>query len=84
MTDEQLVEQFQGGDDAAFTTLYERYAEPIRRYSELRVGADLADDCCQLVFKNVFEHRAELNPAKAFRPLIYATAHRQAMYMLGR
>ena len=54
--DTDLVTRAKRGDQAAFTQIYERYANAIYRYIYFRVGeADLAEDLQADVFLRMFE-----------------------------
>lgn len=71
-TDEDLVKKLQDGDDHAFEILYDRYFDPIFRYTMRRVGHyQTAEDLVSHVFMKAFGARKKLKINSTFKAWIY-------------
>src|ERR1044072_5855681 len=83
--DDALAGRAAGGDDEAFTALYERYYGPLLRYtpSILRDAAD-ARDATQNALENAFRALPERDPGRPLRPWLYKIAHNEAISIMRR
>ena len=78
-TDEELMSAYVGGDDAAFRTLYERYAGPLTRAVYARVGnQDVARDIVQDAFVRFHNARNDFKVGARVRPWLYTIAFNRA------
>lgn len=78
MTDEELMAQFQAGDDGAFERLYERYKRPIYHYVYRRVGHDgRAEELAQEVFLGLVRARGSWRQEASFKTYLYRIALNQ-------
>lgn len=79
------MERFCQGDSAAFDSLYQRYAGPLRGYL-LRIVAvaATADDLVQLTFISVVRSRGRFIAGSRVRPWLYAIATNAARDQLRR
>jgi RNA polymerase sigma-70 factor (ECF subfamily) len=64
--DARLVQRARGGDDLAFTSLYERYARFIHGVLLARAAASDVDDLVQDVFLTAWKNLAKLRDPAAF------------------
>lgn len=81
-TDEQLLEQFVAGDQAAFTEFHGRHSPQIIHYLTTRYfrGDEmLAEDCAQQAFFKLVETAADLDLTQPVRPWLYSVASRCAI-----
>lgn len=84
-SDEALMERFCSGDAAAFDSLYQRYAGPLRGYLLRMAGsAAAADDLVQLTFVSVVRSRGRFLAGSRVRPWLYAIATNAARDQLRR
>src|SRR3954454_15915914 len=65
VSDEMLVARLRGGDPAAGETLCSRHHEPLMRYLQRLVGADVAEELFQQTWLSVLDHIDRFNPAAA-------------------
>jgi RNA polymerase sigma-70 factor, ECF subfamily len=78
MSDEELMVQFQEGDDAAFEPLYERYKRPIFQFVFRRVGhPGRAEEITQEVFLGIIRTRGSWRQESSFKTFIYRIATNQ-------
>lgn len=73
-----LVRRAQGGDRAAFGTLYAGFARVVHGILLARCGRDAADDLTQDVFMHAYERLPELREAAAFPGWLCAAARNAA------
>lgn len=76
-TDEQLLTDFVGGDQAAFTELHDRYASILHSYLSTRYfGGDemLAEDAAQQAFLKLAQSAADLDLDEPVRPWLFSVA----------
>lgn len=72
LSDEELMEAYQQGDDAAFAALYRRHAEKIYGFLMNRLrDRPFADDVFQAVFMKLHATRAHYDPAFPFLPWLF-------------
>jgi RNA polymerase sigma-70 factor (ECF subfamily) len=81
VSDESLVAQYrQSGDRALFETLMRRYEREIYSYLRRYIGnAEMAEDAFQGTFLQVHLKCHQFDPARRFRPWLYAIATNQAI-----
>jgi RNA polymerase sigma-70 factor (ECF subfamily) len=78
MTDEELMTAFQGGDDAAFEQLYNRYTRPIFQYIYRRMGsAARSEELTQEVFLGLIRSRGSWRMEASFKTYLYRIAFNQ-------
>ncbi len=74
-SDEELMQRYQEGEEAAFVSLFARYAGPIYRYFLHRTGhPDLALDCAQATWLKLHRARLSYRRNERVRPWLYAIA----------
>lgn len=80
MTDEQLLAEAANGDRNAFQTLYERYRDPIFRFTYRLLGsAEAAEDVAHDCFLSLMQYPGRFDPSRAsLRTYIYAAARNLA------
>jgi RNA polymerase sigma-70 factor (ECF subfamily) len=80
LTDERLLAAAAAGDTAAFQILYERYRDPIFRFTFRLLGsAEAAEDVTHDCFLSLIKEPSRFDPARAsLRTYIYAAARNQA------
>lgn len=75
LTDYQLVERLQRGEDAAFDELLSRYKRPVLNFSYRLLGdASEADDVAQEVFVRVYQRIGDYEPRGKFSTWLFALA----------
>ena len=80
LTDFQVVERIQSGDDSAFDELMRRYKRPVVNFVYRMLGdAGDADDVAQEVFVRVFRHIGEYQPRTKFSTWLFALARNAAL-----
>ncbi len=73
--DVTLMLAFQNGDEAAFDSLFRRYAVDLRRYFWRATGNDAAgEELVQETFLKIHRYKASYEPRAAFRTYLYAVA----------
>jgi RNA polymerase sigma-70 factor (ECF subfamily) len=78
--EDKLVRDFQGGDDLAFVTLYNRYKHSIYIFcSKMLLNSEAAKDCVQEVFLRVYERREQLKQPERFSSWLFAIARNQCL-----
>ena len=76
LTDLQLVERLQSGEEAAFDELMCRYKRPIVNFCYRLLGnAEDADDVAQEVFVCVYQRIGDFKPHGKFSTWLFALAH---------
>jgi RNA polymerase sigma-70 factor (ECF subfamily) len=73
-TDEELGRRLQTGDPRALQALMQRYRRPLHGYLHRMVGPTDADDLFQETFLRVLRAIDRYDPARRFRPWLYAIA----------
>jgi RNA polymerase sigma factor (sigma-70 family) len=83
--DEALAGRAASGNDAAFTTLYERYYGPLLGYTRsiLRDAED-ARDATQNALENAFRALPNRDKSLPLRPWLYKIAHNEAITIMRR
>lgn len=86
VSDESLIAQYcQTGDRHLYETLIRRYEREIYNYLRRYIGnAELAEDAFQGTFLQVHLKCRQFDPARRFRPWLYAIATNQAIDMQRR
>lgn len=86
LTDEGLLEQARGGDEAAFLSLYERYRAAVYRFAFRLLGsAALAEDVAHDCFLSLLKQPQLFDPARAsLRTYLYAAARNLALKQFRR
>lgn len=81
VSDESLIAQYrQSGDRGLYETLMRRYEREIYSYLRRYIGnAELAEDAFQGTFLQVHLKCHQFDPARRFRPWLYAIATNQAI-----
>jgi RNA polymerase sigma-70 factor (ECF subfamily) len=81
VSDESLIAQYrESGDRGLFETLIRRYEREIFSYLRRYVGnAEMAEDAFQGTFLQVHLKCQQFDPARRFRPWLYAIATNQAI-----
>jgi RNA polymerase sigma-70 factor (ECF subfamily) len=76
LTDSELAERLQRGEDAAFDELLARFKRPVLNfaYRLLNDAAD-ADDIAQEVFVRVYQRIGSYRPSHKFSTWLFALAH---------
>jgi RNA polymerase sigma-70 factor, ECF subfamily len=83
--DRHLIEEFQGGDEFAFVSLYNRYKGPIFAFCYKMVGdRELARDVMQETFLRVYENRDRLSNTVAFKSWLFTIARNQCLNQLRK
>jgi len=84
-SDEELMQQFQTGNETSFVTLYERYKLAIYRFLYRKLGHQArAEDLTQEVFVALVEHRKEWRQESSFKTYLYRIAHNRAISEMRR
>jgi RNA polymerase sigma-70 factor, ECF subfamily len=84
-SDEELMQQFQAGNETAFVTIYERYKLAIYRFLYRRLGNQArAEDITQEVFVAIIEHCREWRQESSFKTYLYRIAHNRAISEIRR
>jgi RNA polymerase sigma-70 factor, ECF subfamily len=80
-TDERLLQQAGGGDQAAFLELYERYREPIFRFAYRLLGSvEIAEDVTHDCFLSLIRKPENFRPERAsLKTYLYAAARNLAL-----
>lgn len=79
VSDEQLLAKALTGDQAAFRVLVERYASEVFQFVvRFTRSAALAEDVVQETFLQVYQSAASFDPARSFRPWLFAIAANKA------
>lgn len=74
-TDENLVEEYLGGDAGAFRTLIERYHDPLLRFLfRLTGSSQLAEDVFQDTFLQVHQSLGSFDLSRTFKPWLFTIA----------
>lgn len=78
MTDEQLFADYLGGDECAFTTLHDRYLDPLRRYVKAKTQfcALDVDEIVQRTFCRIVLNKDRFTADNAVKPWLYTIADR--------
>ena len=79
LTDERLLDAAAGGDTAAFQILYERYRDPIFRFSYRLLGSvEAAEDVAHDCFLSLIKEPGRFDSTRAsLRTYLYAAARNQ-------
>jgi RNA polymerase sigma-70 factor, ECF subfamily len=74
-SDEELMVRVQAGDRDAYGQLFSRWREPLFRFLLRRTGGRAAaEDAFSETWLRVYRSRASWDPARRFRPWLYAIA----------
>src|SRR5438128_5908955 len=74
LTDFQLVERLQRGEDAAFDELMGRYKRPVLNFAFRMLGEAEAEDVAQDVFVRVYQRIGDYRPRGKFSTWLFALA----------
>lgn len=74
VSDEELVERFQAGDDSALSILYQRYYQALRGYIKYSTDEDQAEDLTQDVFVIALSKLSCLKEGKCLKAWLYRIA----------
>ena len=69
------MSRFQGGDTAAFETVYARHRGPLYRYFLRQVARNAVDDLFQDVWFRIIKGQARYRPEAPFSAYLYRIAH---------
>lgn len=84
-SDEELMQNFQEGNETAFITLYERYKSPIFRFIYRKLGRQArAEELAQEVFMALIQHRTEWRRESSFKTYIYRIAFNRCITEIRR
>ena len=85
LSDERLARLVSGGDERAFSTLYERYNQPLYRYcrSMLRHDAD-AQDALQSAMTRAYAALQRSQRDAPVRPWLFRIAHNESVSVFRR
>lgn len=84
-TDEELMRDFQRGDEAAFAVLYNRYRVLIYRFLARKISSPTrAEDLTQEVFMAVVQHAREWREEASVKTYFYRIAFNRAVSELRR
>lgn len=77
MTDESLVKLAAGGDEKAFTTIYNRHKQSIYNFAfRFLQNSELAEDAAHEVFLSVYEHLEQFSENKGqFKAWLFTIAY---------
>ena len=79
-SDEELMRQFQQGDERAFVDLYDKYKLAIYRFLYQKLGSQArAQDIAQEVFVALIEHKADWRQESSFKTYLYRIAFNRAI-----
>jgi RNA polymerase sigma-70 factor (ECF subfamily) len=85
LTDEALMQAHQHGDAAALAELVRRYANPLLGYlTRMNRDPQQAEDLFQETFLRVHTRAATFQPARRFKPWLYAIATHLSLDLLRR
>ncbi|NIS08184.1 MAG: sigma-70 family RNA polymerase sigma factor [Candidatus Dadabacteria bacterium] len=81
LTDEQMMENFQNGDSAAFDELLNRYGSKILYFimKKLNMSKPAAEDLMQEIFIKVIEKRDTFNTERKFSTWLYTVANNRCI-----
>lgn len=81
LTDEQLMENFQNGDSAAFDQLLSKYGSKILYFimKKLNIPKPAAEDLMQEIFIKVIEKRDTFNTERKFSTWLYTVANNRCI-----
>jgi RNA polymerase sigma-70 factor (ECF subfamily) len=81
----ELMRRAQDGDHHAYDLLLHEVAQLVRSYVRRRVGgADQAEDIVQETLLSIHSHRHTYDPARPFRPWLYAIARHRLLDAVGK
>ena len=85
MGDEALAGRAVAGDDAAFSTLCERYYDPLLSYTRsILLNDEDARDATQSALENALRALPRREPGRPLRPWLYRIAHNEAINIVRR
>lgn len=83
--DKALIEAFQGGDEFAFVSLYNRYKGAVYAFCvKMLLDRAQAQDVMQETFLRVYENRGRLHSASSFKSWLFTIARNQCLNQLRR
>lgn len=74
-SDEQLMQQYQRGQSAAFETLYQRYRGDLYRFLLRQFEQTQAEELYQEIWMKVIQGQQRYQPQASFRTWLYTIAH---------
>lgn len=85
MTDEELIEQLQGGDTFSLDELYRRYSRQLFVFLRFSLRTEHPEDTVHDVFMRVIEKAHKFNPKKAtFKTWLFTIARNRCIDLLRR
>ncbi|HTY39738.1 MAG TPA: sigma-70 family RNA polymerase sigma factor [Candidatus Paceibacterota bacterium] len=85
MTDEELVQAYRAGDEAALRTLIERHLGPVYAFVHRYVGpTGDAEDIAQETFVSAWRNIDKFDPGRKFRTWLYAIAKNASLNWLKK
>jgi RNA polymerase sigma-70 factor, ECF subfamily len=79
-TDADLAAAFKGGDDRAFTLLYERYRRALYLFAlKMLSETEAARDLVQDVFVTIYQNRSRLNRPDSFRSWLFTIGRNRCL-----
>ncbi|GEO05193.1 DNA-directed RNA polymerase sigma-70 factor [Adhaeribacter aerolatus] len=79
-----IWEEFRNGSEAAYTTIYNRYAANLFNYGyKLAHDRDLTKDCIQEVFVNLWRSRENLSPTSSIKYYLFKALRHEIMRKLN-
>ena len=83
--DQHAIEAFQGGDEFAFVSLYNRYKGPVYAFCyKMLLDPAAAQDVLQDTFLRVYENRNRLMRTRSFKAWLFTIARNQCLNHLRR
>jgi RNA polymerase sigma factor (sigma-70 family) len=85
LSDDLLASRAATGDDAAFTTLYERYYGPLLGYTRsILLDGEDARDATQNALESALRALPGRDTSRPLRPWLYKIAHNEAITIVRR
>ncbi|MBX2818170.1 MAG: RNA polymerase sigma factor [Rhodothermaceae bacterium] len=83
--DRALIEEFQAGEDYAFSALYFRYKDAVYAFCvKMLLNKEIAQDVTQDTFLRIYENRKRLLKTDSFKSWLFTIARNQCLNQLRR
>ncbi len=84
-SDEKIIQEYLGGEEAAFSELVKKYLKPVFNFTfRLVNNRDAAEDLTQETFVKAWKNIKRYNPNKKFRTWLFAIAKNAAFDWLKK
>ena len=81
----RLRDNFVGGDDSAYSTLYELYAKDLYAFGlSLRVKTELVEDAIHDIFVEIYTHRQNLEKVDNLKYYFLAAFRNRLFFLLKK